>query len=303
MAATIDLDQRQHKRWRYTLSLTLYWSGGEQEVHTSDISLGGVFVETSQVLDPSTPVKIQFRLFEAGRPVMVVVHGKVARRVSAEETGRPHPNVGLGIAFERFHSGEAALTRVLSALGQTRKHARTLAVGQDKRHSPRVQVGLAVRWGSEDPPQHDGHLVDLSSGSGFMLHANPPQQVGTRIYLHFSLPVDGQLKEVRAAASVVRSQQAGGQSGMGVVFEMSTVSVAQISQFVARVSRPREQASRRYGSAVKDQKSPRPATPKPVSLAAPTLNFEPGWQNIRPLWVAKVVWLPLVLTLLALLTF
>ena len=274
MAQALEIqDQRRAERWKYTLEVTMTWSGGEVQAHTTDISLCGMFVETREVLEVDTLVRLRFAFFEEGLPVPVEVAGKVVRRICPDEVTEHSPVPGVGIVLGRFHSGESALRRVIGAMDTAGRRAATSNWSADRRGNPRVVVGIPVRWGTEDPPEREGQLMNLSRRSGFVLHSDPPLQPGTPIHLCFDLPDHGSVREVRARATVVRTVRQDGGVGMGIAFDLSSVTVAQMTLFMDSRRRP----AGPWGSARKDD----------------LLNLRD--LSVRPLWVALVVWLPLAL--------
>ena len=267
-------DQRAAERWKFTLGVTMSWSGGVVRAHTTDISLCGMFVETREPLEVDTLVRLRFKLFEDGKAVAVDVAGKVVRRIDADVVTEHCPVPGVGIVLGRFHAGEAALRRVITALDTACRRATTWSwADSDRRDSPRVVVGIPVRWGTSEPPDREGQLMNLSQQSGFVLHSEPPLQEGATIHISFDLPDHGSAREVRARATVKRTVRQDGGVGMGIAFDLSSVTVEQMTQFMDSRRRPRP----RWGSARKDY------------------LFNARDLSVRPMWVALVLWLPLAL--------
>ena len=267
-------DQRRAERWKYTLEVTMTWSGGQVQAHTTDISLCGVFVETCQAPAVDTLVRLRFSLIEGASREPVDVAGKVVRRIGAEEVSDHCPLPGVGIVLGRFFSGEAALRRVIGALDIAGQRAASWTWDDaDRRVSPRVVVGIPVRWGTSDPPDQQGQLMNLSQHSGFVLHSESALQPGATIYLRFDLPDHGSAREVQARATVVRTTRQDGKEGMGIAFDLSSVTVEQMARFMDSRRGPRPP----WGNARRDD------------------WFNPRDLSVRPIWIASVLWLPLAL--------
>jgi len=267
-------DQRQAERWKYTLEVTMTWSGGEVQAHTTDISLCGMFVETGDAPAVDTLVRLRFALFAEASPVQVDVAGKIVRRVEPDEVTDHCPMPGVGIVLGTFREGEAALRKVIGALDTANRRATGWTWDEgDRRRSPRVEVGIPVRWGTSDPPEREGQLMNLSQQSGFVLHSGDALEAGTPIYVAFDLPDHGSSREVRARATVVRTVDQDGGVGMGIAFDLSSVTVEQMARFVKGRRRP----AAPWGSARRDD-----------LLRVRDLS-------VRPLWLASVVLVPLAL--------
>lgn len=269
------VDQRRAERWKYTLAVTMTWSGGEVRAHTTDISLCGMFVETDEAPAVDTLVRLHFTLFEGAEPTAVDVAGKVVRRIEPDESSDCCPVPGVGIVLGAFRSGEAALRRIIGALDIAGQRAQTPTwIEGDRRHAPRVVVGIPIRWGTEDPPDRQGQLLNLSQKSGFVLHSEPALELGATVHLRFELPDHGAAREVRARATVVRSVRQDGGVGMGIALDLSSVTVA---ERMARFVKSRRRPPSPWGSARRDD------------------LFRSRDLSVRPLWIASVLCLPLAL--------
>lgn len=291
-----NIDQRRAVRWRYTLGLALSWGGGSFTAHTSDISTSGAFVETDRELSPGTSLKMQFQVFAGGTAVDVIANGRVARRVTFDNVDAKHPLPGLGVEFQRFISGEEALAGVLEALQLAEQYVDRK--GRDQRRAARVPVGLSVLWGTSNPPSSPGTLASVSASGGFVVHSESPVGPGAHIFLQFQLPIGGRPTEIRSVASVVREVDEQGAAGMGITFELSTVDVEIIDHFV-RTRQPGGPPRARIPVRPPGPASARPArnagSPSPGAILGQLRH-----QTIRPMWIAKVVSLPLLVTLLLL---
>ncbi len=89
------------RRPRVSVQVPVYFDGpgGHLLGMSRDLSNSGVFVETSDNLQPGMRISLVFRLPGQAQPIRVA--GRVARRVPAGEGVNPTP-AGLGIEFERY---------------------------------------------------------------------------------------------------------------------------------------------------------------------------------------------------------
>lgn len=230
MSKPRNIDQRKARRLRYGLHLDLSWPGGSTEAYTTNISLVGAFVETRQMLSPGTGVRLTFQTITRGMAANVVAEGRVVRRISFDELDSTRPHPGLAVQFQRFESGKQALAGVLEALRLAQKYSRK----SERRVEPRAPVGLPVFWGPHSRPTQSGIMTNFSGSGCFLVHTEMPGDRGSQIYLHFQLPVEGEVMEVRAVATVIRVVEDSGSCGMGVAFELSTVDVSLIQRFMSR---------------------------------------------------------------------
>ena len=213
-------ERRQEQRWRWTLQAELEWKGGATMAYTTDISSIGMYVETNERVAPDTTVQVSFKLSDQDKPVQVAVTGKIIRSVTPEEATSTGGLPGLGIAFTVFLNGKKDLIKALNVARNNGKGKKR----KERRSGPRMTVGLPVRWGTEDPPELNGRLINLASGGLFVATEDAPT-VGVRVYLAFFLPEAGKQRRVKAIARVARVEDevVDSVAGMAITFETSSM--------------------------------------------------------------------------------
>lgn len=231
------VERRFSPRIRVTYRVELK-SGAERIVgHTTDVSGWGLFVETRQMLDLGSKVRMSFAVGGSAHDI-VEAHGTVARRVTPEEGARSVHSPGLGIAIDRFLWGQdrffAAYNRLLE--GSDLSAGPRLVKGH--RRTRRADVGLPMYWGDgTGGVDRAGFITNLSKSGAFFLEA-PPVQPGSRLQLWFEVPLGGTTRRVQAIATVVRvvgddsSDGSSGPRGMGVRLETSTLDAKILEKFL-----------------------------------------------------------------------
>jgi uncharacterized protein (TIGR02266 family) len=76
-------------------------------VFSENISMGGVFLETSDPLPPGAKIKLRFPLKSAYRPIQI--EGKVVWSRKQGLSGKESP--GMGIVFQKIKKGELEILR------------------------------------------------------------------------------------------------------------------------------------------------------------------------------------------------
>jgi len=195
---------------------------------TSDLSVHGMFLETSRSLPSGTSVRLVFSLMRRGVEHRIVVDGQVQRVVPTFASSKGPRTLGMGIQFDSVIEGLPVLQDyVRDRLDRTRKLEDT-ASGVERRATPRIAAGLPVLWGTNPQPSEEGHLSDLSESSSFLVSTDAGVAVGTRIFLQFEIVDAGQPRQVRAVCRVVRTTS----GGMGIVFDVASVDTEAIAHFV-----------------------------------------------------------------------
>ena len=82
---------------------------------TVDLGLGGLFLRTALPMTPGVPVRVTLHLPGEGT---VVVNGKVARNVDAQDGDRP----GLGVRFDCLPEGDDSLSAFLFSTMHADRH-------------------------------------------------------------------------------------------------------------------------------------------------------------------------------------
>jgi len=213
------------------LRTRVWWRGGEVSGFTTDVTVASVFVETGVLLDVGARVRASFTVDAAGVPHEVVVDGSVSRVQDSTVAGTQYVPTGMAIRFDAFRKGFGAFKDYIERLLEEFHHPAAVA---EQRTARRVPIGVPVLWGPGYPPESPGHLSNLSASGCFVVETDEPAEPGSRIYLGFDLPIAGTTHRVRAVANVVRLApgEAPGGHGMGIAFDMASMSVAEIEAFV-----------------------------------------------------------------------
>jgi len=92
--------------------MTDYVKNKETIVFSENLSMGGVFLETSDPLPPGTKVKLRFPLKSVYRPILI--EGKVIwnqKAIAHEKVGNKTP--GMGITFQKIKKADAEIIKEL----------------------------------------------------------------------------------------------------------------------------------------------------------------------------------------------
>lgn len=213
--------------WR----VQLRYGAEELLAHSSDVSASGMFLETRSPLPIGALLHLSFAVGGGSRREVVEAEAVVVRRVSPEEARQRGLLSGVGVAFSRILWGAEELDQAVRALARSN-------ADQARRATPPLAVGIPVHWG-QDPRvrRHAGFLSNLSSGGAFFVEAEELLTRGSRLFLWFEVPVEGEPRIVRAAARVVRvaGEKASAPAqprGMGITLEDSPVDQRALSSFL-----------------------------------------------------------------------
>jgi len=225
-----DQDRRRFPRLPITIQAKVWWRGGELRAFTSDVSVDSVFLETREPLNAGARVRVELSVASPSGPRKVVADGEVMR-TGASEFGSGSAK-GMAVQFDAFRSGFSDLKAFIES--QLRVYKGGDDAVDDRRRACRIPVGLPVTWGTSDPPALEGYLSNLSASGSYVLETEQPVEPGVRLYMQFTLPLDGGARKVRAIATVARIQASDeeGFQGMGIAFDATTVDAALIRRFV-----------------------------------------------------------------------
>ena len=267
-----------------TVRARLGWDDGAFHAYTANISMSGAFVETARPIPEGTIVRLQLDLTTAGAGASVLVSARVERVIGEDEATGASMLPGLGLSFRKFMMGRRALEKFIA---QRLPEVRPAMAAKDedegdRRLTPRMSVGLPVTWGTTQPPSRRGWLVDLSGGGAFVLEAEGDGADEGTLYLEFDLPVDGNVREVRGIAEVVRTVETPDpeRTGMGIRFESATVDVELVCRFVERRRAWEAGLARAAGRA--EAQWPEPSRPVDGGQSAPEAKPAPTPTARRP---------------------
>ena len=284
-------DSRVSPRWRLTFKVRFNWEGGEIEAFSTDVSASGMFIETTTSLPAGTRGRLEFEVAKGRHRESIEATGEVCRNVSVEQASAINVMPGLGIRFQALLLGGEVLLDLLEEHLQQQAGGVKQDRQSERRDKPRVDTGLPVLWGLQDPPDQHGMLTNLSASGAFLLVTEHVKKPGTRIFFQFKLPDFGVSRQVRAVARVIRTPRSskGEILGMGVKFELSTAPENLIARFVDRrlLSGPprRRQEQKNLGPSVDQQEDPGPDDPGRVhSWLGGLITNE---NEVRILWLIK----------------
>ncbi len=229
-AHALDHDRRAYPRLPVTLRLRAIHEGGGFTAYTTDVSLGSSFVQTPRRLAPGVTVQLEVALSHGGRVQPVTIEALVVREQDPRRGARPGLPTGFAVRFTDVPLGYRAWSAWIRQM--LADHASPSA-GADRRRARRVHVGVPLRWGTTDPPRARGYLSDLSASGCFVVETDRPVEAGHRIYMHFDLPVDDEIRTVRAIATVVRLAPGDTSvAGMGIAFDLASIGIEDVERFV-----------------------------------------------------------------------
>ena len=105
-----DHFRRTDPRYARRLEIQLTWGERTQTASTGNISLGGLFVETTELLPLKSLVQVRFRVPTQPEPI------EITGEVRWVERGGPDQPAGLGIRFQGLRAREVwALNRFFQA--------------------------------------------------------------------------------------------------------------------------------------------------------------------------------------------
>ncbi|MDX1630958.1 MAG: PilZ domain-containing protein [Thermoanaerobaculia bacterium] len=274
--------------------------------HTTDVSNWGLFVETREMLEVGSKVRLSFAVGASAHD-LVEAHGRVARRVRPEETATTGQRPGLGIEIHRFLWGHDRFLEAYERLLTEARGSAGSSLDKNRRRSQRAEVGLPIYWGDgSGKVDRAGFITNLSKSGAFFVEA-PPLPSGTRLHLWFEVPLGGTPKRVEAVATVMRivgGPDAGdGPRGMGVRLETSTLDSEILEEFLDdRLDDPERRAGIRrhrenFGTEIDElvlealeelDRSPDEETgPGPEELERSQQGLRPGERRYRLVQVAE----------------
>src|SRR5512140_776068 len=99
------MDSNRRRAERYPIHLPVEYDEGAGTTH--DISLGGIFFETSRELEIGSPIRFSFSLEHgpAGEPLQISCHGRIVRVQHGDAT-----RVGVAATIEQMDIGALNMT-------------------------------------------------------------------------------------------------------------------------------------------------------------------------------------------------
>jgi type IV pilus assembly protein PilZ len=182
--------------------------------YTKNISKGGIFIKTPNILKPQTVVEIFLKLPDLPTPLAIV--GEVVHVLDPETAKANGWDPGMGIHFVDFKESAQQNLEAYIARKYTVEPA---ARGSDRRRDARVAVRLRVKFPSLDVLQHD-YSDDISRG-GIFIQTQKPRKIGERFLLTLVHPETSE--ELEIPAEVVRitgedPKDPSSVTGMGIKF-------------------------------------------------------------------------------------
>lgn len=180
-------DKRQFPRAQVTFPVDCVTGKAKVHCQAANLGGGGVFIHSTQRLEPDTEILVQFR--PAKHLPLIKVKGKVRFHI---------PGLGSGVEFQSLsESTRQALVRLI--------HHRTIGRRKDMR------VPLVTQL-SFDEGQTLALVKDISVGGMFVETRNPPPS-GSQIRLRFNLDPESPVVVAVGHVSYVVEK-----AGMGVQF-------------------------------------------------------------------------------------
>ncbi len=195
-ALKVKSDPRRAQRLPIVLGVDLLWDGGALRGHSTDISATGLFLQPICTIPVGDTVTLAFRLPGSERCESVEVVAGVIRQVSPLEARNRGLVPGIGLDFQEFLLGEAALIRELS---------RRLDFGGNQTSDPEeelasmIERSLPVLWGGTGEPNLLGDLMEIESQGAFLV-TRRAEAAGTKITFSFSIPAGERNLAVQGAA-------------------------------------------------------------------------------------------------------
>jgi Tfp pilus assembly protein PilZ len=230
MSASVDPRGRMHVCASHKTALRIEFESQAdfQDEYVRNLSIGGVFVETSEPWEVQTPVCIQLALVWCGEQLRLdgeVVHCLTPEMAAAG--GTP------GVALQLNASPDDLREQFSPYLNQVEPNEKKTGIG--RRESQRAQARVIARVMEDGKTKAEYRTRDISTTGALLADEGRPLPVGTSIDLAFEHPVTGETLEV--AGLVVRHVQSdsGGISGMGVQFVIPDARQAEVSEFLSDV--------------------------------------------------------------------
>jgi uncharacterized protein (TIGR02266 family) len=222
-------DRRRYPR--FPLELDVIWTTGQRsfDVHSRDLSVGGVFLMTASPAPVGTVVALVLHI-PSSPPQEVALEGRVAHSLAG---------VGMGVEFvdPPREAREALEACIATATGRSRSEGSASAPvlqPADRRSHPRSAWRTEINLASGSN-FYSGLTDDISAG-GVFVATQTPLAIGAEVELEFSLPDGGAPIRVGGVVRWLRERKgsAGPDPGMGIKFEsLDGTSRARIETFVA----------------------------------------------------------------------
>lgn len=188
------LERRRFARVEARLQVQFVYADGFFELETDDLSLGGLFIATEQLLPQGERLRLVLHV-PGERPAIKAV-AEVVRRVERPAAGRPR---GIGVRFIELDAEERRV--LLDYLQQRVTEQQRASVAAERRLHPRMERRIKLRY------QSNGTLGarfsrDISTGGVFIQTHEAPPPVGAAIEVDLIHPVT--LHRLQLAGRVVR---------------------------------------------------------------------------------------------------
>jgi type IV pilus assembly protein PilZ len=196
--------------------------------YTKNISRGGLFIKTDNMLKPQTVIEVVLKLPD--HPPCHLV-GEVVHNLDPETARQNGWDPGIGIHFLDFKECGA---QELEDYLREKYHKNPELRSPERRSEPRVPIRLKVKFPSLDVLHHD-YSEDISRG-GIFIQTQKPRKIGDRFLITLVHPETGQ--EIQLLGEVVRITEQSAEiknscGGMGIRFlEMDDSKYKQIEQFL-----------------------------------------------------------------------
>jgi len=206
------LERRRFARVDARLKVKFVFAEGFFELHTEDLSLGGLFIATDHLVPMGEKVRLVLQV--PGEQPSVKAVAQVVRVVEESTPGQP---AGLGVRFlELTREGLVCIQRFLGA----QVSGDIEPEGLERRRYPRVERLVKLRFNAKDVPR-TSYARDISTG-GVFIHTHDPLPKGSEVEVTLIHPVSQQKLEL--TGRVVRVVEADPQRpsqvpGVGVAFE------------------------------------------------------------------------------------
>ncbi len=188
------LERRRFARIEARLQVQFVYADAFFELETDDLSLGGLFIATEQLLPQGERLRLVLHV-TGERPAIKAV-AEVVRRVERPAAGRPR---GIGVRFVELDAEDRRV--LLDYLQQRVTEQQRASVAAERRLHPRMEHRIKLRY------QSNGALGarfsrDISTGGVFIQTHEAAPPVGAAIEVDLIHPVT--LHRLQLAGRVVR---------------------------------------------------------------------------------------------------
>ncbi len=227
-------DRRIHERFPIGVAILVTGADDEAWGTTSDLSLGGAFVETDTLLPVGTDVRIEFTAPGSTDRRKVVALGRVTRFVSVATARHTNLVAGVGIQVSSVILGEAALSLALAARKIVIDRNPERPVGTTERSRAAAGIALPVCWGHDLPPATAGFLSSITPSGLATIETAHPAPCDSRVYLHLEVPTNDRPEVFKAIATVGRVQSSGVGDEWGMIVQLAThtLDIERVVQFL-----------------------------------------------------------------------